>query len=188
MSLLVALLKTQLRDIGRIQLTPTDFDLFNPSLNNLGPVWVFQRADFSAEHCSAYKAATLVHKFLHSGFPMYCAAYLSSYNCSYCTRCSQRVCVFIVRNIHQYNQKSVNQFCHSFAFDAHTVWAALPDEIRAPPLRMKLESYLTPRYATLILSISLVYSVVLGRLFVPGYCCRLTILVMCLKVPLQRGD
>ena len=94
-----------------------------------------------------FKTATLVYKFLHTGFPRYFAPYLSSYSSSSGTICSQSVGNFIVipkffPSVH----KSVKQFGNSFAFDAPTVWNALPDEIRASPslanFRMQLKTYL----------------------------------------------
>ena len=38
------------------------------------------------EQRMVFKTATLVYKFLHTGFPRYFAPYLSSYSNSYCTR------------------------------------------------------------------------------------------------------
>ena len=94
-----------------------------------------------------FKAATLVYKYLHTGFPRYFAPYLSSYSSSYSTRRSQSGGNFLVipkfcPSVH----KSVKQFGNSFAFDAPTVWNALPDEIRASPslasFRKQLKTYL----------------------------------------------
>ena len=77
------------------------------------------------EQHTVFKTATLVYKYLHTGFPRYFAPYLSSYSSSYNTRRSQS---------------------NSFAFDAPTVWNALPDEIRASPslasFRKQLKAYL----------------------------------------------
>ena len=42
------------------------------------------------------RTATLVYKYLHTGFPRYFAPYLSSYNSSYSTRCSQSSGNFLV--------------------------------------------------------------------------------------------
>ena len=77
---------------------------------------------------------TLVYKFLHTGFPSYFAPYLSSYGSSHSTRHSQSGGNFLAipkfcPSVH----KSVKQFGNSFAFDAPTVWNALPDEICAFP-------------------------------------------------------
>ena len=79
-----------------------------------------------------FKTATLVYKYLHTGFPRYFAPYLSFYSSSYSTRHSQSGGNFLVipkfcPSVH----KSVKQFGNSFAFDAPTVWNALPDEICA---------------------------------------------------------
>ena len=75
-------------------------------------------------HRSVFKTATLVYKFLHTGFPKYFTPYSSSYN----TRRSQSGGNFLVIPKFQPSvHKSVKQFGHSFAFDAPTVWNALPD-------------------------------------------------------------
>ena len=81
-----------------------------------------------------FKRATLVYKFLHTGFPRYFAPYLSSYNSSYSTRLSQSGGNFLViPKFYPSVHKSVKQFDNSFAFDASTVWHTLPDDIRASP-------------------------------------------------------
>ena len=99
------------------------------------------------EQCTVFKTATLVYKYLHTGFPRYFVPYLSSYSSSYSTRCSQSGGNFLVvpkfcPSVH----KSVKQFGNSFAFDAPTVWNALPDEIHASPspasFRLQLKTYL----------------------------------------------
>ena len=99
------------------------------------------------EQRTVFKTATLVYKYLHTGFPRYFAPYLSSYSSSYSTRCSQSGGNFLVipkfcPSVH----KSVKQFDNSFAFDAPTVWNALPDEIRASPslasFRKQLKTHL----------------------------------------------
>ena len=62
----------------------------------------------------------------------YFAPYISPYSSSYSTRRSQSGCNFLVIPKFQPSiHKSVKQFGHSFAFDAPTIWNALPDEIRA---------------------------------------------------------
>ena len=99
------------------------------------------------EHHSVFKTATLVYKFLHTGFPKYFAPYMSSYSSSYSTRCSQSGGNFLVIPTFQPSvHKSVKQFGHSFAFDAPTVWNALPEEICASPslvsFRKRLKTYL----------------------------------------------
>ena len=94
-----------------------------------------------------FKTATLVYKYLHTGFPRYFAPYLSSYSSSYSTRCRQSGGNFLViPKFYSSVHKSVKQFGNSFAFDAPTVWNALPDEIRASPslasFRKCLKTYL----------------------------------------------
>ena len=85
--------------------------------------------------------------YLHTGFLRYFAAYLSSYSSSYSTRHSKSGGNFLVipkfcPSLH----KSVKQLGHSFAFDAPTVWNALPDEICTSPslasFRKQLKTYL----------------------------------------------
>ena len=74
------------------------------------------------EHRSVFKTATLVYKFLHTGFPKYFVPYISSYSSSYSTRCSQSGRNFLViPKFQPLVHKSVKQFGHSFAFDAPTV-------------------------------------------------------------------
>ena len=94
------------------------------------------------EHRSVFKTTTLVYKFRHTGFPKYFAPYMSSYSSSYSTRRSQSGVPKFQPSIH----KSVKQFGYSFAFDAPTVWNALPDEIHVSPslasFRKQLKTYL----------------------------------------------
>ena len=120
------------------------------------------------------KTATLVYKYLHTGFPRYFAPYLSSYTSSYSTRRSQSGSNFLVipkfcPSVH----KSFKQFGNSFAFDAPTVWNALPDEIRASPslasFRRHLKTHLYTSIPTLACIIPLVFSVVLDPCYAPGY-------------------
>ena len=99
------------------------------------------------EQRTVFKTATLVYKYLHTGFPRYFAPYLSSYSSSYSTRRSQSGGNFLViPKFYPSVHKSVKQFGNSFAFDAPTVWNALPDEIRASPslasFRKQLKTYL----------------------------------------------
>ena len=107
------------------------------------------------EHRSVFKTATLVYKFLHTGFPKYFAPYISSYSSSYSTRRSQSGGNFLVIPKFQPSvHKSVKQFGHSFAFDAPTVWNALPEEIRVslsllPPSENGSNSTFTPRHTLL---------------------------------------
>ena len=99
------------------------------------------------EQRTVFKTATLVYKFLHTGFPRYFAPYLSSYSSSYGTRHSQSGGNFLViPKFYPSVHISVKQFGNSFAFDAPTIWNALPDEIRASPslasFRKQLKTYL----------------------------------------------
>ena len=96
---------------------------------------------------SEFKLATLVYKFIHTGFPKYFTPYLSTYHNTYNTRCSQSVANFL--NVPKFQptiHKSTKQFGFSFAFDAPTVWNSLPEDIRASPtiasFRKKLKTYL----------------------------------------------
>ena len=67
------------------------------------------------EQCMVFKTATLVYKFLHTGFPRYYAPYLSSYSSSYSTRCSQSGGNFLViPKFYPSVQKSVKQFVTCF--------------------------------------------------------------------------
>ena len=94
-----------------------------------------------------FKTATLVYKYLHTGFPRYFAPYLSSYSSFYSTRHSQSGGNFLViPKFYPSVHTSVKQFGNSFAFDAPTVWTAIPDEIRTSPslasFRKQLKTYL----------------------------------------------
>ena len=83
---------------------------------------------------SEFKLATLVYKFIHTGFPKYFAPHLSTYRTTYNTRHSQSVANFL--NVPKFQptiHKSAKQFGFSFAFDAPTVWNSLPEDIRASP-------------------------------------------------------
>ena len=96
---------------------------------------------------SEFKLATLVYKFIHTGFPKYFAPYLSTYHNTYNTRCSQSVANFL--NVPKFQpkiHKFTMQFGFSFASDAPTVWNSLPEDIHASPtiasFRTKLKTYL----------------------------------------------
>ena len=68
-------------------------------------------------HRSVFKTATLVYKFLHTGFPKYFDPYISSYSSSYSTKCIQSGGYFLMAPKFQPSiYKSVNQFGYSFAF------------------------------------------------------------------------
>ena len=127
------------------------------------------------EQRTVFKTATLVYKYLHTGFPRYFAPYLSSYSSSYSTRRSQSGGNFLVipkfcPSVH----KSVKQFGDSFAFDAPTVWNALrfvplprwpPSEgtskVQNPPVHQSIP--------TIAWIIPLAFSVVLDPCYAPGY-------------------
>ena len=71
---------------------------------------------------SEFKLATLVYKFIHTGFPKYFAPYLSSYHTTCNTRRIQSVANFL--NVPKFQptiHTSTKQFGFSFAFDAPTV-------------------------------------------------------------------
>ena len=96
---------------------------------------------------SEFKLATLVYKFIHTGFPKYFSPHLSTYCTTYNAKCSQRVSNF--HNVPKFRptiHKSTEQFGFSFAFDAPTVWNSLPEDICASPIiasfRKKLKTYL----------------------------------------------
>ena len=119
----------------------------------------------AVEQRMVYKTATLVYKFHHTGFPRNFAPYLSSYSSSYSTRLSQSGGNFLVNpKFYPSVCKSVKQFGNSFAFDAPTVWNALPDEIRVSPslapFRKQLKTC-TPKHIHLSLGHPLVFPVVL---------------------------
>ena len=94
-----------------------------------------------------FKLATLVYKFIHTGFPKYFAPYLSTYHTSYNSRRSQSVANFLtVPKFQPTIHKSTKQFGFSFAFDALTVCNSLPQNVRASPtiasFKKKLKTYL----------------------------------------------
>ena len=98
-----------------------------------------------AKFRSEFKLATLVYKFIHTGFPKYFAPYLSRYHNTNNT--SQSVANF--HNVPKFKakiHKSTKRFGFSFTFDAPTVWNSLPEDIRASPtiasFRTKLKTYL----------------------------------------------
>ena len=96
---------------------------------------------------SEFKLATLVYKFIHTGFTKFFALHPSTYRTTYNTGRSQSVANFL--NVPKFQptiHKSTKQFGFSFAFDAPTVWNSLPEDIRASPtiasFRKKLKTYL----------------------------------------------
>ena len=99
------------------------------------------------QFCSEFKLATLVYKYIHTGFSKYFTSHLSTYRTTYNTRRSQSVANFL--NVPKFQptiHKSTKQFGFSFAFDAPTVWNLLPEDIHASPtiasFRRKLKTYL----------------------------------------------
>ena len=129
---------------------------------------------------SEFKLATLVYKFIHTGFHKYFAPHLSTYRTTYNTRRSQSVANFL--NVPKFQptiRKSTKQFGFSFAFDAPTVWNSLPEDIRASPtiasFRKKLKTYLYAKAYPLSLIFPYGFSVV-PTCFCPwtlnfAYCC-----------------
>ena len=89
---------------------------------------------------SEFKLATVVYKFIHTGFPKYFAPYLSTYHNTYNTRRSQSVANFL--NVPKFQpkiHKSTKQFGFSLAFDGPTFSNSLPEDIRHHPLLPLLE-------------------------------------------------
>ena len=124
---------------ARIVTNSSIYTLITPVLRKLHWLPVQFRSEF--------KLATLVYKFIHSGFPKYFAPYLSRYHNTYNTRHSQSVANFL--NVSKFQPKihtPTEQFGFSFAFDAPTVWNSPPKDIRASPtiasFRTKLKTYL----------------------------------------------
>ena len=145
-SLFRSLSKFNLRKLQCIQKSATRIVSNTSRYTSITPVlkklhWL------TVEQRTVFKTATLVYKFLHKGFPRYFAPYLSSYSSSYSTRGSQSAGNFLViPKFYPSVHKSVKQFGNSFAFDAPTVWNALPDDIRASPslasFRKQIKTYL----------------------------------------------
>ena len=133
---------------GRIISNTSRYTSITPALKKLHYLPV--------EHRTVFKTATHIYKFVHTGFPKYFAPYISS-SSSYSTRRSQSGGNFLVISKFQpFIHKSVKQFGYSFAFDALTVWNALPDEIHASPSLASSESVSkptrTPRHTHLSLT------------------------------------
>ena len=137
------------------------------------------------------KTATLVYKFLHTGFPRYFAPCLSPYSSSYSTRCSQSAGYFLViPKFYPTVHKSVKQFGNSFAFDVPTVWNALLEEICASPslasFRNQLKTY--PHTKTYPPGIHpLMFSVVLDPSSVSAYCSTVFMVLLHLRVLFVLG-
>ena len=110
-------------------------------------VWQAFVSDEASCNILGYKTTTLVYKFLHNGHPSYFGPLLSTRCGRYSTRYNHpdkrlsEVPQFCP-SVH----KSKNNFGHSFAFDAPTVWNHLPDEVRSAPtlacFRKRLKLYL----------------------------------------------
>ena len=62
---------------------------------------------------SEFKLATLVYKFIHTGFPKYFAPNLSTYRTTYNTRCSQSVANFL--NVPKF-QPTIHKSTKHFGF------------------------------------------------------------------------
>ena len=74
------------------------------------------------QFCSEFKLATLVHRFIHTGFPKYFVPHLSTYRTTYNTGHSQSVAKFFnVPKFQRKIHKSTKQLGFSFAFNAPTV-------------------------------------------------------------------
>ena len=122
---------------------------------------------------SEFKLATLVYKFIHTGFPKYFVPHLSTYRTTYNTRRSQSVANFL--NVPKFQptiHKSTKQFGFSFAFDAPTVWNSLPEDIRVSPTiasyRRKLTKPISTQRHILLSSFSLMASSWCRPASVPG--------------------
>ena len=71
------------------------------------------------KYCTAFKIATLVYKFLHSGIPQYFDTYFQLCKCGYNTRCCQNRGKYPrVPRFQPSVHKSAEHFTSSFAFDA----------------------------------------------------------------------
>ena len=122
---------------------------------------------------SEFKLATLVYKFIHTGFTKYFAPYLSTYHNTYNTRRSQSIANFLnVPKFQAIIHKSTKQSGFSFAFDAPTVWNSLPLKTFVhhpllPPLERRSKPISTQRLILLIFSFR--FSVV------PNYFCPWTL-------------
>ena len=122
------------------------------------------------EQRMVFKTATLVYKFLHTGFPTYFAPYLSSDTSSYSTRCSQSGGNFLVP--FQSSTLLAINLSNSLVIVLHLVLplCGMLFQMRFVPLQpwLLLESSLkptyTPKHTHLRLNHPLVFSVVLEPL------------------------
>ena len=99
------------------------------------------------EHRCVFKTATLVYKFLKTGFSRYFAPFLHQQKSLYNSKRSQNASSFLaVRKFQPSVHKSSKQFGYSFEFDAPTLWNAIPNDIRTAPslgtFRNRLKTYL----------------------------------------------
>ena len=81
------------------------------------------------EQGMVYKTATLVYKFLHTGFFLH--IFLSTAVLTAPDAVKVVAISLSFQKFYPSVHKPVKQFGNSFAFDAPTVWIALPDEIHA---------------------------------------------------------
>ena len=98
------------------------------------------------EHCSIFKTALLVYKFLHCGYPKYFVPFLKPRQSVYNTRKSQADGVFLeVPHFAPSVYKSSKHFGLSFAYDAPKIWNDMPDDVRSAtslhPFKKKLKTY-----------------------------------------------
>ena len=83
------------------------------------------------EHCSVFKTALLVYKFLHSGYPKYFVPFLKARHIVCNTHKIQSGGVFLqVPHFASSVCKSTKHFDLSFAYDAPKIWNNLPDYVR----------------------------------------------------------
>ena len=121
---------------------------------------VHKKLHWLLEHHPAFKTATLVCNYLHTGFD----PYISYYSSTYSTRHSRSGGNFLVVPKFQLSiHNSVKQFGYSFAFDAPAPWDALLDVICAF-LFQKAAENIPLDQSILIFSLTktLAFSVVLG--------------------------
>ena len=94
-----------------------------------------------------FKLATLVYKYLDNGTPSFFGPTLQPYTCSYNTHCGNiNNRILVVLQFCHSTHKLKKHFNNSLAFDAPTMWNALPDNVRTAPslatFRKILKTYL----------------------------------------------
>ena len=126
------------------------------------------------EQCMMFKTATLVYKFLHTGFPRYFAPYLSSYSSSYSTRLNQSGGnFFVIPKFYPSVHKSVKQLIIVLLLMLPLFGMLF--QMRFVPLHpsplseSSLKPTCTPKHIHLSLDHPLVFSVVLDPSSVSGY-------------------